>query len=393
MKWVIINDTSIGGAYRAAKNYSLIINEKYRDSAKLVNLHLFNLKRKESKHYSLISRATNKILKKFLIPRAKRYFTFSRKHDRTKLLKYRSSMNEIVNVHWLGNSIVNLNYLCTVENMIIVTMHDMWFLTGGCHLPGTCHGFQQNCYDCPDGSVLIGRSRIRKENILKRQFLLRDNVKIIVPSLWLKTKVEETLGKNCELIHNPFVPESVPTKAASRSKLDIGKDVLVIMMSAVGIDEDTNKARDLKTLVKKILAILPDKRVEFILVGSKRKLQMRNCHIYPLIYSEQAMANFYNAADVFLMTSESENSPYSIIEACYYGAFPVAYDVGGIKEILDISEFGKVVPLHDIDQMITEMLLFVENNEAPKYTEVKANIIRGFGPDRFLKCIKELLEK
>ena len=32
MKWVIINDTSIGGAYRAAKNYSLIINEKYRDT-------------------------------------------------------------------------------------------------------------------------------------------------------------------------------------------------------------------------------------------------------------------------------------------------------------------------------------------------------------------------
>lgn len=389
MKWIVINDTIVGGAYRAAKNYSIIISNNYNSSGKLIDLYFFNFGHKESIFRNIASRIINRIIKTLITPKAKRYFTFSRLKNRIPLATVRSDIEEIVNIHWLGNNIVDLSYLSTLDNKIIVTMHDMWFLTGGCHLPETCNQYHNNCSNCPESST-IGHWRIKKEYVRKRQFLLQENVEIIVPSLWLKANVEATLGKECKLIRNPFVPVDVPEKDASRRSLDIRKDSTVIMMSAVGIDLDTNKARDLHTLIEKIMTTLTDNNIEFIIIGAKRELRIRNCTVYPITYKEQDMANFFNAADIFLMTSEIENLPYSIIEACYYGAFPIAYDVGGIKEIIDFAGFGKVVALHDVDQLINQINLYVNGKKKYHFSNVKDNIMKELGPDRFIRCIKDL---
>ena len=136
------------------------------------------------------------------------------------------------------------------------------------------------------------------------------------------------------------------------------------------------------------MTTLTDNNIEFIIIGAKRELRIEIVRLS--YYIRHDMANFFNAADIFLMTSESENLPYSAIEACYYGAFPIAYDVGGIKEIIDFAGFGKVVALYDIDQLINQINLYVNGKKKYNFSNVKDNIMRELGPDRFIRCIKDL---
>ena len=95
MKWIVINDTIVGGAYRAAKNYSIIISNNYNSSGKLIDLHFLNFGHKESIFRNIASRIINRIIKTLITPKAKRYFTFSRTKNRIPSATVRSDIEKL----------------------------------------------------------------------------------------------------------------------------------------------------------------------------------------------------------------------------------------------------------------------------------------------------------
>lgn len=60
--------------------------------------------------------------------------------------------------------------------------------------------------------------------------------------------------------------------------------------------------------------------------------------------SRVEVSHLFQAADIFLMPSEEEGSPHSLIEALAYGVPPVAFSVGGVLETLppQISKYAYV---------------------------------------------------
>ena len=70
---------------------------------------------------------------------------------------------------------------------------------------------------------------------------------------------------------------------------------------------------------------------------------------HPLGYvnDEQRIVDVYNAADVFVLPSLSENLPNTIMEAMACGVPCVAFKVGGIPEEIDHLKNGYVAAYRD----------------------------------------------
>ena len=120
--------------------------------------------------------------------------------------------------------------------------------------------------------------------------------------------------------------------------------------------------------------------------------------VYPLGYvnNTRAIVQAYQAADVFVIPSLSDNLPNTIMEALACGVPCVGFNVGGIPEMIDHQKNGYVAKyrsaddlaagvywtLHEADhqQLSREAVNKVERNYsqqsvAVKYIEVYSNAI------------------
>lgn len=95
----------------------------------------------------------------------------------------------------------------------------------------------------------------------------------------------------------------------------------------------------------------------------------------PFIYSREILADYYNAADVFVNVTKVDTLPTVNIEALACGTPVITYDSGGCAEIVS-SEVGAVVPYGDYHQLIKQK-----------------NAMRICGKEKYsLKCVDHVKE-
>lgn len=68
------------------------------------------------------------------------------------------------------------------------------------------------------------------------------------------------------------------------------------------------------------------------------------------------VAPFYSAADLFIMSSVSEGLPVSLLQAFSLGLPAIVTDVGGMAEVVRLSQAGITVPVKDSSQMAAAIL-------------------------------------
>lgn len=83
----------------------------------------------------------------------------------------------------------------------------------------------------------------------------------------------------------------------------------------------------------------------------------------------QEIAKFYAIADVFLLPSEEEGFPRVILETMATGLPFVAFDVGGVKEIIPPQFLQNIVPAGDLEKFCN----LVEENLSASQEEIVAD--------------------
>ena len=73
------------------------------------------------------------------------------------------------------------------------------------------------------------------------------------------------------------------------------------------------------------------------------------------------LANFYQTADVFILTSDSEGWGLAVIEAGICGLPVLMTDVGLAGEVVITNESGLVVPIGDLGALVANMRLMIED--------------------------------
>lgn len=93
----------------------------------------------------------------------------------------------------------------------------------------------------------------------------------------------------------------------------------------------------------------------------------------------------YSSADIFLCPSISENLPNTILEAMSSGTPTVAFDIGGIGDIITHKKNGYLCKAYDYEELY-EGIKWIINND---YENIRENGIRNIKNNFNIECITD----
>lgn len=252
---------------------------------------------------------------------------------------------DIVHLHWVAGGFVQLEQLARLHVPIVWTMHDMWPFTGGCHYAGDCLSYLDQCGFCPVLGSKKACDLSRKRWQKKTQILKDLDVTYVAPSHWLadccrSASVAE--GKRTVVIPNGIDTDLFKPmdKLAARQRLGLPVDKNLIMFGALNALTDLRKGFH---LLEKALIELERSKVaekpELVVVGDTGQnsppVPGFKYHYLGYVSDETALAEIYSAVDVFVAPSLQENLANTVMEAMSCGTPCVAFDVGGMQDLID----------------------------------------------------------
>jgi glycosyltransferase involved in cell wall biosynthesis len=114
------------------------------------------------------------------------------------------------------------------------------------------------------------------------------------------------------------------------------------------------------------LSVIPGLRLWMVGDGSERKALERlalelGISAQVTFWGQQLdVAPFFSAADAFIMSSKSEGLPMSLLQAYSLGLPAIVTDVGGMAEVVRLSQAGYIVSATDPAEMTTAILRLAE---------------------------------
>ena len=275
---------------------------------------------------------------------------------------------DVINLHWT-NSFLNdasLEALITLKKPVVITMHDEWLYTGGCHYTSGCNQFKDHCKECPqlvsDPFYLVDHWFSRKKGLINKLSPI-----IVTPSIWLKEKcLESSILKNLHCIH---IPNAFDTKTFSPS-VAVDKpnsNTVKIGFSAAAINDQRKGLRTLLEALKQLLLSDSGTNVELILAGNVdadtnfilKKLTNISVEILGNLTSDTEVSDYLRSLDLFIVPSVEDNYPNVIVESLLCGTPVIASSVGGIPEQLIDNVNGLLFKALDAQDLFEKMRMFV----------------------------------
>ena len=281
---------------------------------------------------------------------------------------------DIIHLHWINGqflSYYNIKQLAKLKKPIVWTFHDSWPMTGGCHVRYGCEGFKKNCGCCPELNSLNPKDITAKIMRQKREIYPTDKIITVAPSKWMHDNINESslFGKCYNVqIGNPLDLEIFSGKDGN------GKDEKIrILFGASGALELEYKgyqyfAKAMEYLYKtqKELAA----KIEINIFGTEIKefpgLENYECKALGYIKSEEKMAEMYRNADIYVFPSLDDNLPGTVMESLACETPVVAFQTGGVPELVQHKINGYVAKYKDSVDLADGIVWVKENRNEMK---------------------------
>ena len=204
----------------------------------------------------------------------------------------------------------------------------------------------------------IGRNLARRTWKRKKAIEGRSHIIYITCSKWLQGEAKRSalIGQNTiECIPNP-IDTSVfckADKAEARRKLGLPTDKRLILFASQRVTNQNKGMGYLVDACRKMVEQHPETlaNTAVVVLGGHAEDLYENFDLpmFPLGYvsDTQQIVDVYNAIDVFVLPSLSDNLPNTIMEAMACGVPCVGFEVGGIPEMIDHEHNGYVVRMKD----------------------------------------------
>ena len=279
--------------------------------------------------------------------------------DITRLREFQEA--DIIHLHWINQGMLSLNGIRKILNSgkpVVWTMHDIWPATAICHVTLSCRNYITQCSNCrllPGGgadndlSVRIWQKKLR--------MLQEGSIYFVACSRWLESEAKKSAllkGQKITSVPNPIDTHIYyrGNKQEARQRLGLPLDRKLILFASQRV---TNEYKGMSYLVDacRLLADIPQLGVVILGGHAEDVVEQMPLEAYPLGYvnDEQRIVDVYNAADVFVLPSLSENLPNTIMEAMACGVPCVGFRVGGIPEEIDHRKNGYVAEYRQADDL------------------------------------------
>jgi len=279
---------------------------------------------------------------------------------------------DLIHAHNLHGGYFDLRALVPLSRQIpvVLTLHDMWALTGHCAHSLGCARWQRGCGHCPDLTIYpaLCRDGTARNWQRKREIYRRSRLYVATTSQWLMDQVDNSMLHAVEkrVIPNgidlaTFHPDS---QQCARADVGLPPDRLILLFVANGVTR--NPFKDYTTVlnaVQRVVAGIDDKRKsELLLVAlgaEQAEQQFRDgveVLFVPHVRDAKKMARYYQSADLFLHAARAEVFGTVLIEAQACAVPVIATAVGGIPETMADGRTGYLVPPGDGETMAQRIL-------------------------------------
>ena len=364
MRVLIVNTSErTGGAAVAANRLMMALNNNGVKAKMLV-------RDKESDSLTVVGLPKSPMLNwHFLWERLVIFFhcRFSRKHlfeidlansgsDITKLCEFQEA--DVIHLHWINQGMLSLSGIRKILKSgkpVVWTMHDIWPATAICHLTLNCRNFTTHCHNC---RLLPGKgssSDLSTSVWRKKEKMLEDSsIYFVTCSHWLEQEAKASAllrGQKIVSIPNPIDTHIYRSgdKQAARKNLGLPEDKRLILFVSQRV---TNKNKGMDYLIDACRQL---EDYELVILGghAEEVVDQLPLKAHPLGYvnDERRIVEIYQAVDVFVLPSLSENLPNTIMEAMACGVPCVGFKVGGIPEEIDHKRNGYVAEYRDSDDL------------------------------------------
>jgi len=247
---------------------------------------------------------------------------------------------DICHLHWICNGFVRIEELARIKKPIVWTLHDMWALTGGCHIPGECERYTESCGKCPQLGSLCNFDLSRWVWFRKNRAWKDLNLTVVAPSSWMAECARKSSifqGKRIEVINNGLdVDKFKPLSKDLAREIDRNKGLSYIVQALRHAD-------------RKML-----NNAELVIFGISSSEETLNLGL-PVkyigrLYDDVSLSMLYSAADVMVVSSIQEAFGQTASEAMACGCPVVAFRTSGLVDIVDHEQNGYLAkPFDTID--------------------------------------------
>jgi glycosyltransferase involved in cell wall biosynthesis len=280
---------------------------------------------------------------------------------------------DLVNLHWVNNGYVNINSIARFNQPVVWTLHDMWAFTGGCHYDQGCARYIDSCGKCPQlGS---NRSFDLSRWIWKRKAKAWDNINltVVTPSQWLADCAKKSyLFKNYRI---ECIPNGLDTnvyrpidRRMAREILQLPQDKYLILSGSLGANSDKRKGfHVLQPALQKLSEAGWRDRLELLVFGMSQpkdpaELGLKTRYLGTL-GDDYSLALLYSAVDAFIAPSVQDNLPNTVMEALSCGTPCVAFNIGGMPDMIEHQGNGYLASPYQVDDLAQGISWVLEDKE------------------------------
>ena len=275
--------------------------------------------------------------------------------------KIKSIAPDIINLHWICGGYLQIETIAKFNKPIIWTLHDSWAFTGGCHIPYDCKKYTKSCGACPqlhsnrdwDLSRWVWQRKAKAWKDL--------NLTLVTPSNWLaKCAGSSSLFRDLriEVIPNGLdITKYKPIeRRLVREVLNLPQDKQLVLFGAMNATSDRNKGfHFLQPALQHLSQSEWQDQIELVVFGSSRPENPVDLgfktHYLGKLSDDISLALVYAAADVFVAASIQENLPNTVMESLACGTPCVAFDIGGMPDMIEHQQNGYLAKAFDVEDL------------------------------------------
>ncbi|UJL34102.1 glycosyltransferase family 4 protein [Cylindrospermopsis raciborskii Cr2010] len=275
----------------------------------------------------------------------------------TWVKRLNASDGDILHLHWLNGEMLSISDIGKLDKPIVWTLHDMWAFCGAEHYTEEFRWregyWKDNRPDYESGFDLNRWTWNRKLKHWKKP------LQIVTPSQWLADCVTKS-----HLMHNwpvKLIPYAIDTEIwqpfdrnLARKLLDLPTDVPLLLFGAVGGSRDPRKGFD---LLRSALNLLRGQfaGLELVVFGQLEPREPIDLgfpiHYTGHLHDDLSLRILYSAADAMVIPSRQDNLPNTGLEAHACGTPVIAFNIGGLPDIVEHLKTGYLAKAFNADDL------------------------------------------
>ncbi len=294
---------------------------------------------------------------------------------------YRNSIlksADIIHLHWICNimSINDIQKILAMGKPVVWTCHDSWAFTGGCHVRYGCNHFENACGMCRMLEKPSNKDvsyRVLRE---KRKRWKGNKITFVAPSTWMGECISESAlfcRNRVEIIPNtidlavyhPMTDAEIEALTGEKKR----KDKINLLFGANDIKTPYKGFEYLVEMLNKLVMLHPDYKDKFVLhiVGAGSAVEgipeALESVYWGYISDTKKMAAIYSQSDVLLYPSVDDNLPGMIMESLACATPVVAFNTGGISDMVQHHYNGYIAEQKNVDDFLQGLLWVLNHNE------------------------------